>query len=141
MLPAITRTIRHPAIVNTMATLALRGTTIGARLVVLFIIAHFASPAEFGIVTFSLAIVEIAKAVADFGVDTFAVREFAVTQERDSQRLLASTILKTKLACGALVYLVVVIAFLLLSRSPQKEIGAVLGLLVLTGVWGNLYVD
>src|SRR2546427_926751 len=141
MFPTITKAIRHPAIVNTMATLALRGTTIGGRLVVLFLIAYVATPAEFGLVTFVLAIVETAKAVADFGVDTFAVREFAVTQDRDSQRLLASTLRQTKLICSAIVYLAILIAFLLLSRGPQRGIGAVLGLLVITGLWGNLYID
>ena len=70
---------------------------VGTRLIVVFVTAHFIPPAEFGVVALVLAVVEIAGVVADFGVDTLAIRDFAIIQDRQQQKVLASTILVTKL--------------------------------------------
>jgi O-antigen/teichoic acid export membrane protein len=122
-----------------MAIVMLRGTTMGTRLLVLFIIARFASPAEFGVISFALAVAEIVKGMADFGVDTFAIRELAL-REGEQQEIFASIAAATKLFTGLIAYPLLVLFFLLQNKS-HVQLGAELGLLVLTGLWCNMYID
>lgn len=139
MLSRLRYAVRHPVSSNTTAVIVLRGSTMGARLLVLFVIARFVTPTEFGTLALILTITEIVKGIADFGVDTFAIREFAVNPP-DQQRTFARVVAVTKLFTGMAGYTVLVAYFLLIMRD-EFSLGAILGLLVLTGLWVNLYID
>jgi len=139
-LHSLVRAVRHPVAANSLAILFLRGTTIGARLIALFLIARFASPVEFGYVAFGLSIAEIAKVIADFGLDTFSVRELAITQDVKAKQRFLSILAFTKLLCGLLVYIILLIFFVFRQDIAPVGIMAILGLLVLTGLWSNLTI-
>ena len=139
MLSRVINAARHPVSSNTTAIIFVRGSTIGTRLLVLFVIARYVSPAEFGVVAYMLTVTEIAKVIADFGVDTYAIRTFAITKP-DQQQAFARLVAVTKLLMGTAGY-VILVAFFFLQVRPEAGLGATIGLLVLTGLWANLYID
>ena len=132
--------VRHPVLVNSLALLMMRGATTGARLLVLFFIARVATPSQFGIVAFTLSIVEIARTVADFGIDLFAIREFSITKQVELIESFASLLSFAKLICGSVAYLVIIVIFLFQKDYTQSYMAAVMGLLIVTALWSNLSI-
>lgn len=137
----INKVWRSPVSSNSFAALLLRGTTISTRLIVLFIIASFATPAEFGRVAFAIAIAEIAKVIADFGIDTLSIREFAIMQVGKRQQIFACTVAITKFICGIIIYLLCLLFFLLMKGEIKLDIEAIAGLLAVTSLWSNLFIN
>lgn len=137
----INRASRSPVLSNSLAALILRGTTISARLIVLFVIARFATPAEFGRVAYAIAIAEIAKVIADFGIDTLSIREFAILQVGKMQQIYASTVAITKFICGIIIYLLCLLFFLLTKGETTLDIEVIVGLLAVTSLWSNLFIN
>lgn len=131
---------RSPVLSNSLAALVLRGTTISARLIVLFVIASFATPAEFGRVAYAVAIAEIAKVIADFGIDTLSIREFAVLQVGKMQQIYASTVAITKFCCGIIIYLLCVL-FFFTKHEATFDIEAIAALLAVTSLWSSLFIN
>jgi O-antigen/teichoic acid export membrane protein len=135
------RVLRNPVLSNTAAIILLRGTNTASRLAVMFLIARGFAPSVFGIVVLAFTVTEIAKVVADFGVDTLAVREYAVLDTPEAWSSFAGVVALAKLVCGVLVYLVVAVAYLLTQDGVQLQIGLVASLLLLTNLWINFSVD
>lgn len=131
---------RLPVLSNTLALIVLRGTTTFTRLLVLFIIARSVAPDTFGAIVFALAVVELAKVVADFGVDTLAVRVYATQQNPAELQRFTSTVLLVKLLLGAVMYAVALLYYQFESSNAPAVI-VLLGCLVFTALWNNLSID
>lgn len=128
---------------NTFSSITLRGLTAATRLVTLLVIARFANPTEFGAVIFALSATEIAKVVADFGVDMLAIRAFAMNRDRRELQRVASSVALAKFLCSMIAYLALII-FLSLSLTQGTHeliVGALTGLLIFTGLFANLTTD
>ena len=139
MFSIISKCLNQPLFTNSFAIVVVRGTTMATRLLVLFLIARHVEPKIFGVISFVLAIVEISKCLADFGADTIAVREFAVRtqgEQKDFARILSVTKRVTISIVSAL-YLLLCIVLL----QYDLVLCSILGILIATGLWGNIYFD
>jgi len=141
-LPAPLRALlARPVLANSAALVALRATNLAARLGLLFVIARLVPPAEFGMVVFALSIVEIAKVVSDFGMDTLAIREYAVGGGASGSTRFAGALAASKLVLGSIVY-VALAAYFMITQSPaQAELGLVIGLSTFTALLINFSLD
>lgn len=141
-LPAPLRALlARPVLANSVALIVLRATNLAARLVLLFVLARLVSPAEFGVVVFALSIVEIAKVLSDFGMDTLAIREYALEREDSQRARFAASLAAAKLLFGVGVYAALAGYFVLTRSRPQAEVGLVLGLSILTALLTNFSLD
>ncbi len=133
--------LARPVLANSVALILLRATNLAARLVLLFVLARLVTPEEFGLVVFALSIVEIAKVLSDFGLDTLAIREYALEQEASFRVRFAASLAAAKLLLGLGVYAVLAGYFMLTRSHAQAELGLVLGLSVLTALLTNFSLD
>ncbi|MEO5988351.1 MAG: oligosaccharide flippase family protein, partial [Candidatus Eisenbacteria bacterium] len=141
-LPAPLRALfARPVLANSVALIALRATNLGARLVLLFVLARLVLPAEFGLVVFALSLVEIAKVLSDFGMDTLAIREYALAQDGAQRATFAASLAAAKVMSGVGVYAALAGYFVLTRSRPQAELGLVLGLSILTALLTNFSLD
>jgi len=104
-------------------------------------LARLLTPSDYGLVSFILAIVEIVKTIADLGIDTLSVREFAITRQQDKLATLASNIALSKSLCSVIAYLVMFCLIWLYHDPQQTLIGTILGVLVFTTLAANLPLD
>lgn len=141
-LPAPLRALlARPVLANSMAVVALRATNLAARLSLLFVIARLIPPVEFGMVVYALSIVEIAKVVSDFGMDTLAIREYAVGRDAAARTHFAASLAAAKTVFGVVVYGVLA-AYFVVTRSPaQAQLGLLLGLSTFTALLINFSLD
>src|SRR5204862_1744400 len=72
----------RPVLANTAALVVLRGSNLALRLGLLFLIARAVLPPEFGRLVLALSVAELGKVLADFGMDTLAIREYALAADR-----------------------------------------------------------
>ncbi len=140
LVSTITSTLRRPIITNTAALILLRGTTVGTRVLAMFLIARFAAPNDFGNLAFLLSVVEITKIIADFGLDTLAVRELAIKNQVELAQAFINSLAVAKLIGGTLAYITIVIALGFRQDSIQLEV-VLLGVLLLTSLWSNLAIN
>jgi O-antigen/teichoic acid export membrane protein len=126
---------------NSIAVLLLRGTTIFTRIAALFVIAKFTSSQEFGMVSVAVALAEIGKVVADFGIDTLSLKEYAITSEPQRLSKFAGTVAHTKFVCCLLVYAGLSAYFLAVETFPHALIGMVAGLLLITTSFSNFSIN
>src|SRR4051794_21622943 len=110
-LPFLGQAIRNSVFSNSVSLIVLRGSTTATRLLILFIIARFSAPKEFGLISYAIAVTEIAEVIADFGIDTMALREFAIMRDETAQRTFAKTVAIAKLLCTTIIYVAVVSFF------------------------------
>lgn len=131
----------RPLLANTAALVAMRATNLAARLALLFLLARHVDPASFGLVVFALSVAEIAKVVADFGMDTLAIREYAIERPPGHWTRFAASLAGAKLVFGLVVYAALA-GWLLATRSrAQAELGLVVGLTALTALAINFAID
>jgi O-antigen/teichoic acid export membrane protein len=132
----------RPILANTFGTLVVRGSTTGTRLIATFIIAQAITPSVFGVIAFVLAMTEIAKSIADLGVDTFTLRHLAITSERNAQKQFLGIVAFTKLISGVVTYSIFIgILFAFYGNNLGFYSGALLGLLIYTSLGTNLAID
>jgi O-antigen/teichoic acid export membrane protein/GT2 family glycosyltransferase len=130
-----------PMLTNTAAVVSLRAGNLLARLGLLFVLARHLPPATFGLVVFALSVSEIAKVVADFGMDTLAIREYAREQAREAYARFAAGLAGAKLAIGTLAYAGLVGYLFATQSREQAAIGAVVGITALTSLLVNFSLD
>ena len=131
----------RPVLANSAALVVLRATNLAARLALLFVIARLVQPTEFGLVVFALSIVEIAKVVSDFGMDTLSIREYAMDRDAPARTRFAASLAASKLVLGSVVYAALA-AYFLITRSPeQATLGLVIGLSMFTALLTNFSLD
>lgn len=135
------QSVHHPVFANSMALLLIRGATTGTRFVVLLLVARATLPVQFGLVAFTLSIVEIARNIADFGIDLLTVREFAITKQFEAVQSFASLVSFSKLINGFVGYVAVIIFFLFQQDYAQIPLIMVMGILIITSLGSNLAVD
>lgn len=134
---AIVHLLKKPVLSNTLSVVILRGITTLTRLTLLFITARYAVPALFGMLIFALTVAEIARVVADFGLDMYVVREFAM-KPGDEHPAIAAAALLAKLGCTLLIY-AASCGYLWLTQAPtQAALGSVACLLIISTLTLNL---
>lgn len=126
----------RPLLANSGALVALRATNLLARLAVLFASARVTAPSQFGLVVFAMAVAEIGKVAADFGMDTLAIREYAADDPDDpgAHGRFAAALAAGKLAFGGLVYASLAAWFLWRGPREQAELGLIAGLTAVTAL-------
>jgi O-antigen/teichoic acid export membrane protein len=133
--------LESPVVANSGALIALRATNLGARLLVLFLIARQVPAAAFGLVVYAVSIAEIAKVIADFGMDTLAIREYAAQRDSAAHGRFAASLGAAKVAFGAVVYLALIGYFALTQSSEQAALGFIVGGTVATALLANFSID
>src|SRR5689334_427044 len=93
----------RPVLANTTALMLLRGSNLAVRLGLLFLIARAVQPAEFGRLVLALSAAEVCKVLADFGMDTLAIREYALAADRAAVSGFAGSFAGCRVVCAALV--------------------------------------
>lgn len=131
----------RPVLANSVAVVGLRGVNLAARLGLLFVLARHVSPAAFGLVVFAMSVGEIAKVVADFGMDTLAIRRYADGASGEAHAPFAASLAAGKALFGALVYAALAVYFLVTQSHEQAAIGLVLGASTFTALLTNYSVD
>ena len=134
----------RPLLANSTALVALRATNLLARLAVLFAIAHGVPPAAFGLVVFALAVAEIGKVAADFGMDTLAIREYAADAppgDPGAHARFASALAAGKLLFGGLVYAGLAAWFVWKGPREQAELGLIAGATAVTALLISYSLD
>jgi O-antigen/teichoic acid export membrane protein len=125
-----------PIIKNTGSTVLIRGLFGVARIFVLLLITKQFGPSDFGRLSLVLSITEIFKVMADFGLDTVAIRRFSVN------RLLSDRILKNaltlKLIGATIAYAAANIFFWLMYSNTE---GLVLLLIIAVSIYSTLLVN
>ena len=136
--PPLRSLAKSPLFGNMVALVGLRATNLAARLVLLFLIARELPPAEFGLIVFALSVAEIAKVLADFGLDTLAIRTYA--PPADHARF-AAALAGAKVAFGILTYAGLALWFALARPPEQAVIGWIVGLTIFTGLLAGYSID
>lgn len=134
----------RPLVANSTALVALRATNLLARLLVMFAIAHAVPPAAFGLVVFAMSVAEIGKVAADFGMDTLAIREFAVdspAHDPATHARFAAGLAAGKVLFGALVYAGLAAWFVWKGPREQAELGLVVGATAATALLVTFSLD
>ena len=124
----------RPVLANTGALVVLRGSNLALRLGLLFLIARAVLPPEFGRLVLALSVAEVGKVLADFGMDTLAIREYALAADAQTAGAFAASFAWCRIACAAIVQSGV-IAWFLMSQPPAQ---AVVGVALSFTVWTSL---
>jgi len=121
---------------NSFATLMLRGASFGVRVACILVVARKAGPAAFGTVSVLFTMAEIARVVADAGVDTTMIRDMA-TQRGEALARSMGAALSAKLVTGGVVTMLLLGAmFRFNAADPVMNLS--IGLLALTPLALNL---
>lgn len=67
---------------NSILTALIRGASFGVRIFALLIAARYSEPAYFGTIALFFTVAEIGRLVADFGIDTYTMREYASHRDK-----------------------------------------------------------
>jgi O-antigen/teichoic acid export membrane protein len=124
-----------------IALVGMRATSLAARLILLFLIARHSPPAEFGLVVFALSVAEIARVLADFGLDTLAIREYAPDAPPGAHARFAASLLGAKAAFGVMAYAITALWFALTRPPDQAAIGWIVGAMIFTGLLAGFSID
>ena len=130
----------HPVLSNTAALVVVRAANLGARVLLLLLIARQVPPSSFGLIVLALSIAEIGKVVADFGMDTLAIRQYAAGTPESHSRFAAS-LAAAKLIFGAAVYLGLIGILGVTQPAAQARLGWIIGSTVLTALLVNFSLD
>lgn len=132
--------LSNPVVRNSLATLAIRGAFGIARLLMLFLIARAFGSDIFGQLALVLSFVEIAKVVADFGLDVVSIRRFASPGAQTEA--IMNTLLATKvvLATSAAIVLPGVMVLLYGSDAGVNILWVLLPS-ILTGLLINTFTS
>lgn len=131
----------RPVFANSVALIVLRAANLATRLGLLFLVARLVDPAEFGRAVFALSLVEIAKVLSDFGMDTLAIREYAWDRQPLERTRFAATLATAKVMFGVVAYAVLAVYFLRQGSREQMVVGLVLGLSTFTALLTNYSLD
>jgi O-antigen/teichoic acid export membrane protein len=126
---------------NTISILFVKGFSVSARIISLLLLAKFSSPDTFGIISLMVAAAEILKFIADFGIDTLSVRDFAISPNKKVKGIIASNVALIKLTLGLVVYCLMILAVYLSKYHAYISLGSLAGILLLTTLWSNLTIN
>lgn len=88
---------------NSILTALIRGSSFGVRIFALLISAHYSEPAYFGTIALFFTIAEIGRLVADFGIDTYTMREYASHRNKQVLEHTIGSAICAKMILGLLV--------------------------------------
>jgi O-antigen/teichoic acid export membrane protein len=119
--------------------------TVALQIASLILVARLA-PEDFGVITLALAATEVIKVFADFGVDTVATREFALSRDAipQSQRDFVQSVKQGKWL-GSLLGFGALLTYLYFANTQRDlnrlTISAGVGLLIIINIWGGLPIS
>lgn len=88
---------------NSVVTALIRGSSFGGRIISLLIVAYYSEPAYFGRIALFFTVAEVARLVADFGVDTYTMREYASHRSKQTLEETVSSAICAKIIFGLVV--------------------------------------
>jgi O-antigen/teichoic acid export membrane protein len=125
---------------NTGATVVIRGGTGVARIFLLLLIAKRFGPEDFGRLSLVLAVVEMLRVLADFGLDIVTIRRYSANK-RLSERLLGN-VLSVKLITATLGYGASVLVYWLLYHDALGvRVAFIVGASLYTSLLLNAFVS
>src|SRR5437867_3095413 len=83
-----------------VATIIVRASSLGVRVICLLMLASAVSPELFGTVAVAMSVVEITRAFFDFGLDTLSIREYALATDSDAEGKSLAHFAACKVICG-----------------------------------------
>ena len=113
---------------NTTWLLIERVAKVLSELIVVFVLARYLGPSQFGVLSYATAIISLASILTKLGLDDVAIR-FLVENEDQHDQILATCWLM-KLISGLLIYALLVISFYLSQQSEIALLICILGLLL-----------
>ncbi|HXS83859.1 MAG TPA: polysaccharide biosynthesis C-terminal domain-containing protein [Methylomirabilota bacterium] len=131
----------RPVLANTSALVILRGSNLAVRLGLLFLIARAVQPQDFGRLVLALSVAEVGKVLADFGMDTLAIREYALAADRGAVSRFAGSFAAGRVVCAALVQSGLIAWFLLTQAPEQAAVGVILSFSVWTSLLQGFSLD
>lgn len=88
---------------NSILTALIRGSSFGVRIFALLISARYSDPAYFGTIALFFTIAEIGRLVADFGIDTYTMREYASHRNKQMLERTIGSAICAKIVLGLIV--------------------------------------
>ena len=131
----------RPVLANTSALVLLRGSNLALRLGLLFLIARVVQPPEFGHLVLALSVVEVGKVLADFGMDTIAIRQYALAADRVMVGGFAGSFAWCRVVCAAAVQSGLIAWFLVTQPPATALVGVVLSFSVWTSLLQGFSLD
>jgi O-antigen/teichoic acid export membrane protein len=120
--------------------LVVKGSTIATRIITLFLLARMLGPTEYGSIAYVLSIVEIIRQIADFGMDTYAIRHYTLLSATEKRQQFANTFASLRLIFGVSAYLLWIV-FALYNHNNRLDLVIILGLLINSGLWTNYAIN
>lgn len=125
---------------NGIALVVLRAGNLATRLVLLFVLARDLPTPTFGAIVLALSVAEVGKVVADFGMDTIAIREYASSRAPHPGRF-ASTLALGKWIGGGVTFAVLALGWAWNGMASDPWLGIALALTVPTSLLTNHALD
>lgn len=116
------------AVFSTAWLITERLTKIFSELIVIFILARYLGPQQFGLLSYATAIISVGSTLAKLGLDDVAVRQLA--EDKRQQDHILATCLFMKLVSGLLTY--VVLVAISYSFQQERNVTLLIGILGLT---------
>jgi O-antigen/teichoic acid export membrane protein len=133
---------RHsPIVSNSLGLLGVKGAVTMMRLLLLLLVAYWLPPHEFGLLAYAIAVAEIGRTFADFGLDTLAIRRIAQVGDAPEAARVAGGLLSLKAVLSAVVFVAVFLYYLLTQTVDQQLVGMICALLIFSGSAMNAVVD
>ncbi|WP_252145566.1 oligosaccharide flippase family protein [Yokenella regensburgei] len=92
-------------LINSFATLIVRGTTLGVRVLAFILLAKIADQSIFGMLAFLMACTEIFRVIADMGLDNYTIKCISQTQDEKEIDKILSKSMTQKLLSAVLIFL------------------------------------
>ena len=125
---------------NSILTALIRGASFGVRIFALLIAARYSEPAYFATIALFFTVAEIGRLLADFGIDTYTMREYASHRNKAVLRQTIGAAMSAKLVLGLLVAIASTVVMLHLRPG---ELGSTLpfALMVMSPLLMNLPIN
>ena len=128
-------------IINSFATLIVRGTTLGTRVLAFILLAKIADQNVFGMLAFLMACTEIFRVIADMGLDNYTIKNISqVRNEYDINHIL-STAATQKYISALLIFLLYFSIFKLSNPEWSSLYIAIFGLMAVSPIFLNFSVN
>lgn len=128
-------------IINSFATLIVRGTTLGTRVLAFILLAKIADQSVFGMLAFLMACTEIFRVIADMGLDNYTIKNISQARNEYDINHILSTAATQKYISALLIFLLYFSIFKLSNPEWSSSYIALFGLMAISPMFLNFSVN
>ncbi len=129
----------HPVIIDSLASIFVRSGSVISRTIFLFVTAKYLESKTFGLLALVISLLDIHRAVFDFGTDIYSIRFFSTTKDNIKKGIIDVGLLK--LFTMTIGYFTFIILCNLIYGRESILLATVLGITLFTTSFINLYIN